>query len=279
MSKTIIITGANSGIGYYTALELARSDSEIYFAGRSEQKNLEAIREISEATGNKNLHFLPLDLNSLQSVRDFGSEWKKNGKDIDLLINNAGLAGQQGLTADGFELHFGVNHLGHFLLTHLLLPHISEHSGARIVHVASRAHQKVKTISFDHLRSKTRTTSGFPEYCESKLANVCFNRTLAPLIKDRGINTYALHPGVVASNIWNRLPGPIESFVKLFMLSNEDGAKTSLYCAADPACADETGLYYNESATQRVSKHVTKELESELWERSIEWCEIDSFGD
>lgn len=274
MQKTIIITGANSGIGYVTALELAKSDAEIIFAGRSEERNAAAIQEVKAATGNKNLHFMSLDLNSLESVSDFASEWAKTGKSIDILINNAGLAGQRGITKDGFEIHFGVNHLGHFLLTHLLLPHIKEHAGARIVHVASRAHTRVKTIQLEHVQKVTRTVSGFPEYCESKLANVCFNRSLAPLVKNRGIHTYSLHPGVVASNIWTRLPGPIESIAKLFMISNEEGAKTTLYCATSSACAGDNGLYYDKSKPVAVAKHVTQPLQDELWEKSMEWCNL-----
>lgn len=274
MSQTIIITGANSGIGYVTALELARTGAEIIFAGRSEERNATAIQEIKAATGNPNLHFMSLDLNSLQSASDFASEWAKTGKSIDILINNAGLAGQRGITKDGFEIHFGVNHLGHFLLTHLLLPHIKEHAGARIVHVASRAHTRVKTIQFEHVQKMTPTVSGFPEYCESKLANVCFNRSLAPIVQARGIHTYALHPGVVASNIWTRLPGPIESIAKLFMISNEEGAKTTLHCASSPTCAQDNGLYYDKSKPVAVAKHVTQQLQDELWQKSMEWCNL-----
>lgn len=276
--KTIIITGANSGIGYVTAKELARDGHHIVFAGRSRERNEEAMEALRSELPEAQLSFEPLDLGSLQSVKDFGESWSKKDQEIDILINNAGLAGQQGITQDGFELHFGVNHLGHFYLTHLLLPHLKKEQGARIVNVASRAHTRVKGISFDHLQERTRTTSGFPEYCESKLANVCFNRSLAPIVAERGIHTYALHPGVVASNIWSRLPGPIESFVKLFMLSNEDGAKTSIYCARSPECAKENGLYYDKCRTKSVSKVVTPDLEKRLWDLSMEWCSLTSFG-
>jgi NAD(P)-dependent dehydrogenase (short-subunit alcohol dehydrogenase family) len=191
---------------------------------------------------------------------------------LHLLINNGGVAGQRGLTHDGFELTFGTNHLGHFLLTELLLPRIKQSAPARIVTVASRAHIRVKSIPFAALRAKTSSLTGLPEYGVSKLANVLFSAELARRLKGSGVTTYALHPGVVATDVWRHVPGFLRGLMKLGMMSPEDGARTTLYCATAPEAAQETGLYYDEAKLKEPSALAhDADLAQELWTKSEAW--------
>ena len=191
---------------------------------------------------------------------------------LHLLVNNAGLAGTRGITASGFELAFGVNHMGHFLLTQLLLERLRASAPARIVTVASRAHTRTDGVDWDALRRPTRTRTAIHEYAVSKLANVWFSAELARRLEGSGVTTYALHPGVVASDVWRSVPWPFRSLIKLRMLSTDEGAKTSLYCATAPECAGESGLYYDKCRVRTPSAlgHDSA-LAQELWRRSEAW--------
>lgn len=273
--KVILITGANAGIGRETALELAQAGAHIYMACRSRERS-EPVRDaIIAETSNSKVELIDLDLGSFDSVRACAEDFLEKSDHLDILINNAGLAGAQGTTSDGFEIHFGVNHLGHFLLTHLLLPSMVEVEGARVVNVASRAHIREHTIDFEAVQKPTQSKTGFPEYCVSKLANVVYSMKLAEVLEPTSVNTYAVHPGVVASNVWRRLPRPIEALVKWFMISSEEGAQTTLYCATSAEVADDSGLYYDECAVKETADHATTELAEECWKRSLEWTGIE----
>ena len=272
VGKTCLITGANTGIGRATALELARRGAHVFVACRSEQKGREAALAIERDSGNPSVEFLELDLASLASVRRAAKALLARDMPLPLLLNNAGVAGQRGITQDGFELHFGVNHLGHFLLTELLLDRIKASTPARIVNVSSRANYNARGIDFDAVRRPTKSFTGLPEYGVSKLANVLFTAELARRLEGTGITTYALHPGVVASDAWRRIPWPIRPLVTWGMVSNEEGAKTSLYCATSPDVAGESGLYYDACRRKEPNPiaHDTA-LARELWERSESW--------
>lgn len=270
--KVYVVTGANTGIGKVTALELASQGSKVILACRSESKALPVVEEIKTATSNENVRFVKLDLSDLVSVRDCAQQLLQEESRLDVLINNAGVAGTQGITKQGFELAFGVNHLGHFLLTEWLLPRLKESSPSRIVNVASRAHVKAGGIDFSKLQSKTASTTGIHEYQVSKLANVLHAKSLAKKLEGTGVTTYSLHPGVVASDVWRSVPGPIRWIMKLFMISNEEGALTTLHCATSEEAANQTGLYYDKS--RPVSPHPCANDESlaqELWDKSMEW--------
>ena len=157
---------------------------------------------------------------------------------LHVLVNNAGVGGQRGLTADGFELHFGVNHLGHFALTQLLLDRLTASGpGARIVNVSSEAHYNARGIDFAAVRRRTATFTGAREYAVSKLCNVLFTQELARRLDGTATTSYALHPGVVASDIWRRVPRLARPFITRRMLTTEQGAVTSVYCATSPAVA------------------------------------------
>jgi retinol dehydrogenase-12 len=270
--RTYFVTGANTGIGKVTALELARRGGKVWLACRSESKTRPVIDEIRKATGNDQVEFLALDLGDLDSVRTCARAFLAKGEPLHVLINNAGLAGQRGLTASGFEIAFGTNHVGHFLLTTLLLPLLRKSAPARIVNVASTAHYGAKKgIDFEAVKRPTRSITGLDEYAVSKLANVLFTQELARRLEGSGVTTYALHPGAIASDVWRKVPWPVRPMMKLFMKSTEDGAKTTLMCATDPALASVSGRYYDDCKERTPSRVTTPELAKELWERSEAW--------
>ena len=271
--RTYVVTGANTGIGKETVRALAARGARVVLAARSADKTQPVITELAKATGNDRLEFLALDLADLAQVRRAAAELLARDLPIHGLINNAGLAGVRGLTKDGFELAFGTNHLGHFLWTTLLLDKIRASGPARIVNVSSRSHYRAKPIDWEALRRPTRSTTGMPEYSVSKLANVLFTRELAKRLPATEVTTYALHPGVIASDIWQRrVPRFLAAIPKLFMKSTAEGAKTTLYCATSPACAHETGRYYDEEKERRPSRMAQDDaLAAELWQRSEAW--------
>ena len=270
--RTFLVTGANTGIGRATAEELARRGGRVYVASRSAAKGEAAAGAIRAATGSESVFFLALDLADLESVRACAAAFLARGEPLHVLINNAGLGGQRGLTVDGFEQHFGVNHLGHFALTNLLLERLKASGpGSRIVSVSSAAHYGAPGIDFDALRRRTRSFTGQREYAVSKLCNVLFTQELARRLHGVGMTTYALHPGVVASDIWRRVPRPARALIKRRMLTVEAGAVTSVYCATSGAVASESGLYYDKCQVREPSRAATSELAELLWKHSAEW--------
>ncbi|HYS33696.1 MAG TPA: SDR family oxidoreductase [Streptosporangiaceae bacterium] len=266
--RTFLVTGANAGIGYATAQDLAARGGRVWLACRSRAKGEAAVAAISAASGSGQVRLLHLDLADLASVRQCASEFAALGEPLHVLINNAGLGGARGRTADGFEIHFGVNHLGHFALTQALLPLLRDSAPARIVTVASDSHYQAKGINFEGLRNRTKGITGLPEYAVSKLCNVLFAAELGRRLDGTGVTAYSLHPGVVASQIWRRVPWPARQLVTRRMLTIEQGARTSLYCATSPDVASESGKYYESRREREPSKLVTPELAASLWEYS-----------
>jgi retinol dehydrogenase-12 len=267
--KTAVVTGANTGIGRITAIELAKQGAHVILACRSEDKTRPVLEEIRAAGGQA--EFVHLDLADLDSVRKCAGDLLARGVPVDILVNNAGLAGAHGKTKDGFELTFGTNHLGPYLFTRLLLPALERAGAARVVNVASRGHYRAAGIDWDAQLQPTRTTTAFPEYCVSKLANVLFTRELARRAP-KGVHTYSLHPGGVATDVWREVPWGLRHLMKLFMLSSEEGARTSVYCATSDEVAEQTGLYYDKSREKRASKLALDDtLARDLWDRSAAW--------
>jgi len=167
---------------------------------------------------------------------------------------------------------FGVNHLGHFLLTQLLLPLLQKNTPSRVVIVASRAHTRVTAVDFDGLQKPTVTTTGFMEYSVSKLCNLVHAQELARRTQGTGLTVYALHPGVVASDIWRKVPWPIRPVMNLFMEDNVSGARTSIWCATEPSLARESGRYYDKCrAVETAPLAKDPELARTLWEKSEAW--------
>lgn len=271
--KVALVTGANTGIGRVTATELALRGARVFLACRSEEKTRPVLADIAARSGGRaRADFLPLDLGDLTSVRRCAQAFLARDLPLHILVDNAGLAGQRGVTASGFELAFGVCHVGHFLLTSLLLDRLKASAPARVVVVASTAHRQARGIDFSALRSRTASITGLPEYAVAKLANVLFAAELARRLQGSGVTAYSLHPGVVGSDVWRGLPWPLPALVKPFMLSNQEGAATSLYCATAPECATQSGLYYDRCqivSPSRVARDA--QLAQRLWQASQEW--------
>jgi retinol dehydrogenase-12 len=272
--RTFLVTGGNTGIGRATATALAAAGGRVYITSRSAEAGAAAVDAITSAAGSQTVWLLPLDLASLASVRDCAAAFLARDEPLHVLVDNAGVGGQRGKTAEGFELHFGVNHLGHFALTMLLLDRLKASGsgagqGARVVTVSSDAHYGAPGIDFDAVRRSTRSFTGQREYAVSKLCNVLFTQELARRAGD--VSSYALHPGVVASDIWRRVPRPARAIIKRRMLTVEQGAVTSVYCATSPAVAAESGLFYAKCAVRAPSKVATPELAELLWKHSTEW--------
>ena len=270
--STFLITGGNTGIGLATAVALARDGGRVYIACRRAAAGEAALARIKSDSGSGDVRLLALDLASLSSVRDCAAEFLALDEPLHVLVNNAGVGGQRGQTADGFELHFGVNHLGHFVLTQLLLERLTASGpGARVVNVSSEAHYGARGVDFAAVRRSTATFAGAREYAVSKLCNVLFAQELARRLAGTGVTTYALHPGVVASDIWRRVPRLARPFITRRMLTTEQGAVTSVYCATSPAVAADSGLFYDKCTVREPSPAATKELAGELWRHSAEW--------
>jgi len=269
--RTVVVTGGNTGIGKATAEALAKQGWRVYVTSRSRDKGEAAVASIKAAAGSDSVFFLALDLADLSSVRSCAEAFLARGEPLHVLVNNAGVAGVRGLTKQGFELIFGVNHLGHFVLAQLLLDRLTSSAPARVVTVASDAHYSARGIDWDALRRPARGITGLGEYAVSKLCNVLFSQELARRAAGTGVTTYALHPGVVASDIWRRVPWPVRPLMTRRMLSVDEGAATSLFCATSPEVAEASGRFYDKCAERAPSPVATPELALTLWQRSEEW--------
>lgn len=269
--RTVLITGANTGIGRATAAGLADRGARLVLACRSEAKALPVIDEIRSATGNDDVAYLHLDLADLASVRGTARALLDRGDPIAVLIANAGVAGQRGQTAQGFELAFGINHLGHFLLVTELVPLLRAAAPARVVVVSSDSHYQAEGIEEADVRGPTRSITGLPEYARSKLANVLFAQELARRLPPGEVAAHSLHPGVVATDIWRRVPGLVRPLMTFWMRSATKGAETSIWCATSTELDGRSGRFYTDCAEKEPSPVATPELAAWLWERSEAW--------
>ncbi len=271
--STILVTGANSGIGLETARALAARGARLVLTCRSQERADWTVANIREDLPDARLETRLLDLASLASIRAFAAELERDLPTLDVLINNAGcFSMDRQETADGFELTYGVNHLGTFLLTTQLLPILERSPGARVVNVASAAHYHGKLELDDaHIR---RAYKGFPAYAASKLANVAFSLELAQRLGDDGPTVNAVHPGHVATNIW---PGDgwfaivFSAINRLFAATPQRGAEPSVFAATAPELAGKTGLYFDKLAEKAPADRALDEaFRAELWARSAE---------
>jgi retinol dehydrogenase 12 len=270
--QVALITGGNVGIGRITAIELAKKGFKVIIAGRSLERTQPVLDHINSLAVDEQAIFLPLDLGSFSSVRECVRLFNQLNLPLHLLINNAGVAGLRGLTQDGFEMTFGINHLGHFLLTQLLLEKLQSSGHSRVITVSSRAHKRAAEIDWDALRQPTNSWTGIREYAVSKLANLLFSAELAKRVQGTSVSTYSLHPGVVDTEIWRAVPDWARPLLRLRgFLTPEEGARTTLHCAMH-APKQESGLYYADSKLmQPAGLGQDLELAAELWERSEEW--------
>ncbi|KAJ8277726.1 hypothetical protein GJAV_G00079130 [Gymnothorax javanicus] len=275
--KTVIITGANTGIGKETARDLAKRGACVILACRDMSKAEAAKKEIAEDSGNQHIVIHKLDLSDTKSIRAFAEIINKEEKQVNILINNAGIMMcPYSKTADGFEMQFGVNHLGHFLLTYLLIDLIKRSAPARIVNVASLAHSW-GSIKLDDINSE-KNYDAAKAYGQSKLANILFTRSLARRLKGSGVTVYSLHPGVVQSELWRNLSKPMQMAVKIsrpFTKTSVQGAQTSIYCAVEPELEKETGGYYSDCAPERCTRAASDdEMAEKLWDLSCQMLGI-----
>jgi retinol dehydrogenase-12 len=271
-SKVCLVTGATAGIGLVTARELARRGARVMGVGRSQDRCQQAIRHIRDETGANAVEYLTADLSSLADIRRLAQGVRNATDRLHVLDNNAGgIFLKREETEDGFERTFAVNHLAYFLLTDLLLDVIKASAPARIVSVASAAHQGC-TINFDDLQGKARY-SGWRAYQQSKLANILFTRELARRLDGTGVTANALHPGYVKTQIFRAegVPGwLLRRAADLFAISPEKGAETSIYLACSPDVAGVTGQYF---AKQRPVQPSSAAQDDEAARRLWEVCE------
>ncbi|XP_028251362.1 dehydrogenase/reductase SDR family member 13-like [Parambassis ranga] len=280
--KTAVVTGANTGIGKTTAMDLARRGARVILACRDRRRAEAAVQEIIQETGNQQVVFMQLDLASLKSVRSFAENFLNSESRLDLLINNAGLL-NSGTTEDGFGMIFGVNHLGHFLLTVLLLDRLKASGPSRVVNVASKAYEMGK-VDFHCLTTHKDLSVGsgdyqlFKKYCHSKLCNILFTYELAKRLQGSDVTCYSLHPGTIKTEIgryssfwWRLLIAPI-SF--LFFVDAESGAQTTLHCALEPGIENLSGHYFTQCAPllSIESKARDDAAATKLWELSETFC-------
>ncbi|KQH78202.1 short-chain dehydrogenase [Mycobacterium gordonae] len=245
--RTVVVTGANTGLGYHTAAALACHGARVVLAVRNQEKGNAALSRIVAAKADADITLTQLDLSSLASVRRAADELRSTHPRIDLLINNAGVMWTpKELTADGFELQFGTNHLGHFAFTGLLLDHMLQLDGSRVVTVSSLGHRMRAAIHFDDLQWE-RSYSRIGAYGQSKLANLLFTYELQRRLSTAAAPTIAVaaHPGGSATELARNVPRilrPLNALAPLLFQSAEAGALPTLRAATDPSA--QGGQYY-----------------------------------
>ncbi|XP_040831343.1 retinol dehydrogenase 11 isoform X2 [Ochotona curzoniae] len=258
--KVVVITGANTGIGKETAKDLAQRGARVYLACRDVQKGELVAKEIQNTTGNPQVLVRKLDLADTKSVRAFAENF---------------LAGVMmcpySKTADGFEMHMGVNHLGHFLLTHLLLGTLKESAPSRVINVSSLAHH-LGRIYFHNLQGEKFYSAGLA-YCHSKLANILFTRELARRLKGSGVTAYSVHPGTVNSELIRHSAAMrcMWRLFSFFIKTPQQGAQTSLYCALTEGLESLNGNHFSDCQVAWVSAQARNEtIARRLWDVSCE---------
>ncbi|XP_063002675.1 dehydrogenase/reductase SDR family member 13 [Elgaria multicarinata webbii] len=278
--KTVLLTGGNSGIGKTTGLELARRGARVILACRNKVAGETAVYDIRRETGNNEVLFMSLDLASLNSVRAFADAFLRSEPRLDILINNAGVL-YGGISKDGFNLAFQVNHLGHFLLTHLLLDRLKRCAPSRVVVVASNAHRSGK-IDFQNIYKPVEEhLPSFQSYCNSKLANILYARELANRLEGTNVTCYVLHPGVVNSGLFRNLPIWLKPLLWLtawlFFIDVTDGAQTSVYCATQEGIEMFSGRYFADCRVREPKSHARDDaVARKLWEVSEKLLGLDA---
>ncbi|XP_054152542.1 retinol dehydrogenase 12-like [Oppia nitens] len=253
--QVVVITGANTGIGKETARDLAKRGAQVIIGCRDETRAANAIKDIKSKNPKADIIALKLDLSSLKSVREFAQQLTEKYQRIDVLINNAGLLMKDRTeTADGFEMMFGTNHLGHFLLTLLVLPLLRKSPKARVVNVSSTGHT-FGEIYFDDIHALNKPYNMWTLYGQSKLANILFTRELARRLGKDSINQCLCRPSGSAKS----------------------GAQTSLYCAIDDTVDNETGFYYENCHRNDnlLAKAKDDESAQRLWELSAQLVKLE----
>ncbi|GCE28646.1 short-chain dehydrogenase [Dictyobacter alpinus] len=262
--KVCLVTGANSGIGKVTALELAKLGATVIMVSRNRAKGEAVQAEIKRLSGNENVDLLTADMSSIASVRQLAQEVQAKYPQLHVLLNNAGgMNNKRQVSVDGIEQTWASNYIGPFLLTNLLLDLLKASAPARIINVSSTAH-KMGKINFDDLQAE-KNYRAFPVYSNSKLALTLFTYELARRLEGTGVTVNNLHPGVIGSNFFGT--GLLGRLSKLVMLTPEQGAQTSIYLATAPEVATVSGKYFEKSKISTSSKtSQDQQLGQRLWQ-------------
>jgi NAD(P)-dependent dehydrogenase (short-subunit alcohol dehydrogenase family) len=281
--RICMITGANSGIGKVTALELARMEGHIIMVCRNKAKGLDVQRTIVESTGNPDVELMIADLASQESIRQLVKKFHERFDKLHVLINNAGTMTKNRIeTVDGHETTFAVNHLAPFLLTNLLLDTIKASAPSRIITVSSGMHHRV-TINLDDLQG-VRNFKNMNAYSMSKLANIIFTYELHHRLRAAGINNVsvnAVHPGFARTNLGKNGTSTLLQRVGLALvhpiigISAEKGAETSIYVASSPEIETVSGKYFAKKKVAESSplSH-DRSLQKQLWEISAKLTDL-----
>ncbi len=277
-STTVLITGANSGIGRATAQELAAQGATVLMACRNRERGVAALSAVKRATGNDRIELFLADLAVQGEVRALAAEVKERYDRLDVLINNAGVyLAEKATTPAGIEKTFAVNHLASFLLTNLLLGRLEatavETGEARILTVASEMHRDA-ALDLDYHRDGSDHYGGKNAYAQSKLANVLFTYALARRLKSTGVTANAVHPGVVSTRIWNRnrdVWSLLARLTKPFMTRPATSAEALTYLATSPELQGVTGKYFKlKKETRSSERSYDRDLAEALWQMSAE---------
>jgi NAD(P)-dependent dehydrogenase (short-subunit alcohol dehydrogenase family) len=276
--KVCLITGGNSGIGKATAIGLAKLNASVVIVSRDKDKGEAALIEIRAKSGSRNLDAMTADLSSQDSVRELAHDFTGRYKKLHVLINNAGIfLPRRVQTVDGLEATFATNHLGHFLLTNLLLALLKASAPARIINVTSSAHYGTE-MDFEDLQGE-RKYSGYHAYSQSKLANVLFTHQLAKQLEGTSITTNSLHPGVVRTGFGKDQRGLMSVLVTVarpFMIGPERAAKAVIYLATSPEMEGVTGKFFSRGKEGKSSTQSYDAPAAErLWKVSAELTKLD----
>ncbi len=270
-NKICMVTGATAGIGYVTALELARQEAEVILVGRNPIRIQQSVEKIRQVISGAKISFLLADLSSQTQIHQLAEVFKTEYIRLDVLVNNAGgYFLKRQLSVDGIEMTFALNHLSYYLLTHLLMDCLEASKAARVVNVSSNAHKK-QLLNFEDLQSVQRY-NGLKAYGRSKLANILFTYELDRRLEATAIKVNALHPGLVSTNIGNNngwLVSKIWSYITRNGLTPEEGARTNIFLASAPEVEGVTGKYFVREKDV-PSSDASYDLESarHLWEIS-----------
>ncbi|MEM7655426.1 MAG: SDR family oxidoreductase [Bacteroidota bacterium] len=248
--KVAVITGASSGIGKYTAIGLAKQGYEVILLVRDSEKSRQALQDIQQAAGSSAVHLIYVDLSSMASVRQAAAQIQERYAQIDLLINNAGVYKRtEEIASDGFEMTIAVNYLAPFFLTQLLLPALKQAGQARIVNLSSELYKRGKP-SWDE-RFGLASFDGNQAYANSKLLLNFFTISLAKEVAADGISVFAVHPGVIGTDVFREFPAWFQRLLLLFIPSPEKGAKPSLYLATAEGIEAQSGSYFKKTSLQK----------------------------
>lgn len=279
--RVCLVTGGNSGIGKEAAVGLAKLGATVVIVSRNADKGEAALVEIRTRSGNPNVDMLQADLSSQDSVRQLADEYRRRYKKLHVLVNNAGVfLPKRVVTVDGLEAMFATNHLGHFLLTNLLLDLLKASAPSRIINVTSSAHHGYQ-INFEDLMGEKKYSS-FQAYGRSKLANVLFTYQLAKKLEGTRVTVNCLHPGVVRTGFGKDQRGFFSIAVRVvspFMMSAEKSARAAIYLATAPELKNVTGKHFAKGKEEKSSKESYDPLMAErLWQVSAELTELSATG-